>query len=101
MRSASIFNKFIIGEKLKAINNSLEISLSKEQIATLWTVMKPREIRQQGSKALIDALGVAGTLKFLQQLELGYGDYTKERYQWLDRLTIDDFHNYVKQRKVE
>ena len=63
--------------------------------------MKPREIRQQGSKALIDALGVAGTLKFLQQLELGYGDYTKERYQWLDRLTIDDFHNYVKQRKVE
>ena len=63
--------------------------------------MKPREIRQQGSKALIDALGVAGTLKFLQQLEVGYGDYTKERHQWLDRLTMDDFHNYVKQGKVE
>lgn len=63
--------------------------------------MKLKEIRQQGYKALVDALGVAGTLKFLQQLEAGYGDYTKERHQWLDRLTIEDFHNYVKQKKVE
>jgi hypothetical protein len=63
--------------------------------------MKMTEIRQQGYKALINALGVTGTLKFLQQLEVGYGDYTKERHQWLDQLTIDDFRNYVKQKKVE
>ncbi len=63
--------------------------------------MKLTEIRQQGYKALINALGVAGTLKFLQQLEVGYGDYTKERHQWLNQLTIDDFRNYVKQKKVE
>lgn len=63
--------------------------------------MKPMEIRQQGYKALIDALGVAGTLRFLQQLEVGYGDYTKERNQWLDQLTINDFRNYVKPKKVE
>ncbi|MEH1961391.1 MAG: hypothetical protein V7L05_16205 [Nostoc sp.] len=56
--------------------------------------MKPTEIRQQGYKALIDALGVAGTLRFLQQLEVGYGDYTKEHHQWLDQLTINDFRNY-------
>lgn len=61
--------------------------------------MKLKEIRQQGSKALIDALGVAGTLRFLQQLEVGYGDYTKERHQWLDQLTIEDFRNYVKQKE--
>jgi hypothetical protein len=30
--------------------------------------MKMTEIRQQGYKALIDALGVTGTLRFLQQL---------------------------------
>ncbi len=60
--------------------------------------MKLTEIRQQGYKALIDALGVAGTLRFLQQLGVGYGDYTTERSQWLDRLTIDDFRNYVKQK---
>ena len=62
--------------------------------------MKLTEIRQQGYKALIDALGVAGALRFLQQLEVGYGDYTQERHQWLDQLTIDDFRNYVKEKKV-
>ena len=63
--------------------------------------MKLTEIRHKGYKALINALGVAGTLRFLQQLGVGYGDYTKERHQWLDQLTIDDFRNYVKQKKVE
>ncbi|MBW4430887.1 MAG: hypothetical protein KME28_03860 [Pelatocladus maniniholoensis HA4357-MV3] len=63
--------------------------------------MKLTEIRQQGYQALINALGVAGTLRFLQQLEVGYGDYTKERHQWLNQVTIDDFRNYVKQKKVE
>jgi len=63
--------------------------------------MKLTEIRQQGYQALINALGVAGTLRFLQQLEVGYGDYTKERHQWLNQLTIDDFRNYVKQKKAE
>ena len=62
--------------------------------------MKLTEIRQQGYKALIDALGVAGTLRFLQQLEVGYGDYTKERHQWLNQITIDDFRNYIKQKKL-
>jgi carbamate kinase len=64
-------------------------------------MMKLTEIRQQGYKALIDALGVAATLRFLQDLEVGYGDYTKERHQWLNQLTIDDFRNYIKQKKVE
>lgn len=62
--------------------------------------MKITEIRQQGYKALIDALGVAGTLRFLQQLGVGYGDYTKERHQWFKNLTLDDFRNYVKQKKI-
>ncbi|GAC1470970.1 MAG: hypothetical protein NVSMB70_15940 [Chamaesiphon sp.] len=60
--------------------------------------MKLTEIRRQGYKALIDDLGIAGTLRFLQQLSVGYGDYTQERSQWLDKLTIDNFRNYVKQK---
>jgi len=63
--------------------------------------MKLTEIRRQGYQALINALGVAGTLRFLQQLYVGYGDYTKERHQWLNQLTIDDFRNYVKRKKAE
>ncbi len=61
--------------------------------------MKLTQIRQQGYKALIDALGVAGTLRFLQQLGVGYGDYTKERNQCLNQLTIEDFRNYIKQKR--
>jgi exopolyphosphatase/pppGpp-phosphohydrolase len=61
--------------------------------------MKLTEIRQQGYQALINALGVAGTLRFLQQLDVGYGDYTTERHQWLEQLTIDDFRNFVKQKQ--
>ena len=57
------------------------------------------ENRQQGYKALIDALGVAGTLRFLQQLGVDYGDYTIERHQWLNQLTIEDFRSYVKQKR--
>jgi hypothetical protein len=63
--------------------------------------MKLTEIRQQGYSALNKALGIAGTLRFLQQLEVGYGDYTKEREQWLDQLSIDDFRNFVQQKNLK
>jgi hypothetical protein len=63
--------------------------------------MKQTEIRQQGYKALIDSLGVANTLRFLQQLGVGYGDYTKERHQWLDQLSIEDFRSYVRDQQSE
>lgn len=58
-------------------------------------MMKLTELKQQVYKALIDALGVVGTIKFLQQLQVGYGNYTKEPYQWLDNLTFDDFEDFL------
>lgn len=63
--------------------------------------MKLAELRQQGYKALIDALGVVGTIQFLQQLEVGYGNYTQERHQWLDDLTFDDFEEFLQQKNKE
>lgn len=60
--------------------------------------MKKMEIRQRGYKALVDALRVANALRFLQQLGVGYGDYTQERHQWLDQLTLDDFRGFVQQK---
>ena len=62
--------------------------------------MKLAELRKQGYQALVDSLGVVGMLRFLQQLEVGYGDYTAERHQWLDELTLADFQSYVKQKKI-
>ncbi|MCI8550920.1 MAG: hypothetical protein HFI68_10110 [Lachnospiraceae bacterium] len=39
----------------------------------------PLEIRMIGMKALRDALGSVGMVRFIQQYETGYGDYTKEK----------------------
>ncbi|NEP11366.1 MAG: hypothetical protein F6J92_25465 [Symploca sp. SIO1A3] len=60
--------------------------------------MKLAELRKKGYQALVDSLGVVGMLRFLQQLEVGYGDYTTERQQWLDEVTLTDFQSYVKQK---
>jgi hypothetical protein len=60
--------------------------------------MKLAELRKRGYQALVDSLGVVGMIRFLQQLEVGYGDYTTERHQWLDELTLADFQSYVKQK---
>lgn len=40
------------------------------------------EIQRNGIDALKEALGVTGTLKFLEQFDHGgSGDYTKEKYE--------------------
>ncbi len=41
----------------------------------------PIEIRNAGYAALNAALGPVGTIRFLQQFNLGSGDYTKEKYE--------------------
>jgi len=49
-----------------------------------------QEIRREGFQALVDRLGVADALRFIQQYDPGEGDYTVERHKWLDHLTLDD-----------
>jgi hypothetical protein len=41
------------------------------------------EIRQTGIELLTSHLGMTGMIRFFQQSEIGTGDYTKERQQWL------------------
>jgi hypothetical protein len=57
------------------------------------------ELQRKGFKALVDALGIVDAMRFIHQYDSGSGDYTKERHQWLDQLTIDDFPNYVRQKR--
>ena len=40
--------------------------------------------------ALMNALGFDGMIGFLRQFDLGQGDYTTERHQWLDAVTLDE-----------
>lgn len=39
----------------------------------------PIDVRNAGMKALREALGPVGMVKFMQQYDMGYGDYTKEK----------------------
>lgn len=52
--------------------------------------MTMNEIRRTGLQLLTQNLGAVGMIRFLQQSELGWGDYTKERSQWLGNPTVDE-----------
>lgn len=48
------------------------------------------QIRREGLKALDRHLGPDGMIRFLQQFEMGWGDYTKERYKWLKETDVEN-----------
>ena len=58
------------------------------------------EIRREGLQALLERLGPAGTLQFLQQYDPGHGNYTKDRHAWLDNLTVDDVNEAIENRRA-
>lgn len=60
-----------------------------------------QEIIRQGYQALIDSLGVADTIRFIQYFSPGKGDYTKERHQWLDKISFEDCIAEMKQRRED
>ncbi len=51
--------------------------------------MTLNQIRNTGLDALMKALGPVGVVRFLQQFELGKGDYSTERHNWLTEENID------------
>jgi hypothetical protein len=56
--------------------------------------MKQSEIRTIGYKALIESLGVVGMLQFLQQLDIGRGNYTQERYSAIEP-NFDEYQQFL------
>jgi hypothetical protein len=61
--------------------------------------MKLVKLKKQGYKALVESLGVAGMIRFLQQFDVGEGDYTRDRHHVTDHLTMADFQAYLNQQK--
>lgn len=57
------------------------------------------EIRQKGIEALNRELGPIGMIRFLQQYEVGIGDYTNERHKWLDKITIEDIAEEARNKR--
>ncbi len=64
-------------------------------------MMTPLEINRLGYQVLSDTLGFDGMIRFLRQFEVGSGDYTKDRHQWLDQFTVEDIFNQVQHRRED
>jgi len=56
------------------------------------------EITQQAITLLAKKIGIANTVRFLNQFSTGYGDYTQERETLFADLTIDKILSELKRR---
>ena len=61
--------------------------------------MTPIELYRKGFKALVDALGYVNAIRFIRQFDSGSGDYTEERHQWLDQVTMDEILANIKKHQ--
>lgn len=61
--------------------------------------MTLEQIRLTGLEALARELGPVGMVRFLQQFETGWGDYSIERHRWLDKLDIQTLAEQIQQRR--
>ena len=56
-------------------------------------------IRMMGIKALTEKLGPVGMVEIIRQFDSGYGDYTKERQEWLDETDIKTIVKQVEEKR--
>jgi hypothetical protein len=57
------------------------------------------ELNQHATAILVREIGLVDTLRFLSQFSAGSGDYTKERGQWLDELSLKQIILETKARR--
>ncbi len=57
------------------------------------------QIQNMGLEALMKALGPVGMVRFLQQFEIGKGDYSTERRNWLTEENIDILVQKIKKKR--
>ena len=62
-------------------------------------MMTPQQIRVAGLAALARELGLVGMIRFMQQFEMGQGNYSKDRHQWLDQYTVEDNEKMIREKK--
>ena len=63
------------------------------------TIRPLAEITEQATTILFREMGVVDALRFLNQFRVGSGDYTSERGQWLDDLSLEQITAEIKAKK--
>lgn len=62
--------------------------------------MRPlAEVTQEALKVLYKEIGVANTVRFLNQFTTGYGNYTEERDQLFEGMTLEDMISEIKKER--
>ncbi|MGI9107482.1 MAG: hypothetical protein ACR2G4_14690 [Pyrinomonadaceae bacterium] len=56
-------------------------------------------LRRAGLEALARELGPVGMARFLQQFEIGRGDYSVERHQWLAPVDVQTLAQHIRQQR--
>ena len=63
------------------------------------TTMSLDQIQKAGMRVLLEELGPVGFVRFVQQYEIGYGDYTEARREWLSGSTVREIAIEIEQRR--
>ena len=63
--------------------------------------MIPIELKQKGYQALVKELGQVDTIRFLQEMGWGNGDYTRERQDTLKNITRAEFWRDIEEMREE
>ena|GEM_PF-765079 len=60
-------------------------------------LLTPEELRVEGFRVLSRGLGPAAALRFVLEYERGRGDYSSERHDLIDHLTVEQVEGLVEQ----
>ena len=62
--------------------------------------MTDEQIQQLGIEALVNQLGLLGTIRFLRQYGTG-GNYSVDRHKWLNNLDVKTLAKQIQQAREE
>ena len=56
-------------------------------------------VNENAANILVREMGVVDTLRFLNQFSVGNGNYTEERREMVDAMTLDDIFSGIEEMK--
>ncbi len=59
------------------------------------------EITKEALEVLSKEIGIANTIRFINQFTMGYGDYTQERERIFEDMTLDEIVNEIKKVRIQ
>lgn len=57
------------------------------------------QIKLMGFEAIKNELGVVGLIRFMQQYEMGSGNYTEDRHEWQDIYSVASLTKAIKAKR--